>query len=237
MTLKEKISINFNPGTLIDIRREFSLKSISIIINKNNIIIKTPFIIKNKLIEEFVYKKKNLIRKKLDIFSKIKVFEKKEFINGENFLYLGKNYKLKILTNNNNSIYIKGSFLIVNFKNYQNSSKIKKKLKEWFYQVSLRYFKEHSQNISRENNLQINSVKVREYKARWGSCSINGDILFNWRLIMAPPTIIEYVIIHELMHLKEHNHSPKYWKHVKSLYPNIKEAKQWLIFNGETLNI
>ena len=54
---------------------------------------------------------------------------------------------------------------------------------------------------------------------------------------MAPPKIIEYVIIHELMHIKEHNHSPKYWEHVKLSYPNIKEAKEWLIYNGQTLNI
>ena len=54
---------------------------------------------------------------------------------------------------------------------------------------------------------------------------------------MAPPKIIEYVIFHELMHLKEHNHSPKYWDHVKELYPQIKEAKEWLMRNGQTLNI
>ena len=91
--------------------------------------------------------------------------------------------------------------------------------------------------MCKKNHLKINSVKVREYKARWGSCSNNGDISFNWRLIMAPPKIIEYVIIHELMHIKEHNHSPKYWNYVKSLYPNINEAKEWLMYNGQTLNI
>ena len=91
--------------------------------------------------------------------------------------------------------------------------------------------------MARNNNLKVKSVKIRAYKARWGSCSINGDILFNWRLIMAPPKIIEYVIVHELMHIKEHNHSPKYWEHVKILYPNIKNAKEWLMYKGQTLNI
>ena len=99
------------------------------------------------------------------------------------------------------------------------------------------YFKKETHNCAKKNHLKINSVKVREYKARWGSCSNKGDISFNWRLIMAPPKIIEYVIIHELMHIKEHNHSPKYWNYVKSLYPNINEAKEWLMYNGQTLNI
>ena len=98
------------------------------------------------------------------------------------------------------------------------------------------YFDIKTSFYANKNNLNITSIKVREYKARWGSCSTNGDISFNWRLIMAPPEIIEYVIIHELMHLKEHNHSPKYWKHVKAAYPNIDEAKKWLIYNGKTLN-
>ena len=237
MNLKEKISINFNPGTLIDIRRVFSLKSISIIIEKNIIVIKAPFILNNKLIEEFIIKKKKWIIKQLEIRSKIQLFEKKNFIDGENFLYLGKNYKLKILINNKNSIYIKGSHLIVNVKNHKNLSKIQKIIKEWLFEKSFKYFKEKTYSMARNNNLKVKSVEIRAYKARWGSCSINGDILFNWRLIMAPPKIIEYVIVHELMHIKEHNHSPKYWEHVKILYPDIKNAKEWLMYKGQTLNI
>ena len=125
----------------------------------------------------------------------------------------------------------------MNVKNELNILKIKKLLKEWFREKSFIYFQKETHNYAKINKLKINSVKIKEYKARWGSCSNKGDISFNWRLIMAPPKIIEYVIIHELMHIKEHNHSPKYWNYVKSLYPNINEAKEWLIYNGQTLNI
>ena len=122
-------------------------------------------------------------------------------------------------------------------KDVQNISKIKRLIRKWLHDQSASYFNKETFYFAEKNKLNLQSVKVREYRARWGSCSTNGDISFNWRLIMAPPHIIEYVIIHELMHIKEHNHSSRFWDLVKSQYPNIKDAKQWLIYNGHTLNI
>ena len=152
-------------------------------------------------------------------------------------MYLGKNYKLKIIISKKNSVNIEADYLVIKIKNKLSISKIQKIIKKWLIEKSANYFREKTYYFAKKNNLNINSIKVREYKARWGSCSINANITYNWRLIMAPPKIIEYVIIHELMHLKEHNHSAKYWEHVKSLYPNIKDANEWLMYNGQTLNI
>jgi predicted metal-dependent hydrolase len=80
-------------------------------------------------------------------------------------------------------------------------------------------------------------VGVKEYKARWGSCSSSGDVTYNWRIIMAPHHIVDYIVVHELCHLLEHNHGPKYWKHVKSVVPDYKECREWLKVNGEGLRI
>ena len=237
MSLKEKISTYFDPSVFINIRRIISLKSISIKVDKKYIDIKVPFLLNNKSIEYFIHKKINWIQKQIDIQTKIKSFKEKKYIDGEKFLYLGKIYRLKIIINNQYSIYIEDSLIIINVKNHYNLSKIRKIIKKWLYERSFDYFNEQTYMIAKKNNLNINSIKIRDYRARWGSCSVKGDISFNWRLIMAPPEIIEYVIVHELMHLKEHNHSPEYWRLVKSLYPDIDKAKNWLMYNGQTLNI
>jgi hypothetical protein len=237
MSIHQQLSTIIGHDILIDIKRTLTLKAIAIRVKGKRVTIKVPFFINNNLIQQLVNKKLSWIKKQLNIQSKFLPLEKKLYINDEKFLYLGKYYKLKILKNKKYSVNIEGDFLQVNVKNELNILKVKKLLKEWFREKSFIYFKKETYNYAKINNLKINSVKVREYKARWGSCSNKGDISFNWRLIMAPPKIIEYVIIHELMHLKEHNHSPKYWNYVKSLYPNINEAKEWLMYNGQTLNI
>ena len=237
MSIHQQLSTIIGHDILIDIKRTLTLKAIAIRVKDKRVTIKVPFFINNNLIQQLVNKKLSWIKKQLNIQSKFLPLEKKLYINDEKFLYLGKYYKLKILKNKKYSVNIEGEFLQVNVKNELNILKVKKLLKEWFHEKSFIYFKKETHNYAKINNLKINSVKVREYKARWGSCSNKGDISFNWRLIMAPPKIIEYVIIHELMHLKEHNHSPKYWNYVKSLYPNINEAKEWLMYNGQTLNI
>jgi predicted metal-dependent hydrolase len=237
MSIHQQLSTIIGHDILIDIKRTLTLKAIAIRVKEKRVTIKVPFFINNNLIQQLVNKKLPWIKKQLNIQSKFLTLEKKLYINDEKFLYLGKYYKLKILKNKKYSVKIEGDFLQVNVKNELNILKVKKLLKEWFREKSFIYFKKETYNYAKINNLKINSVKVREYKARWGSCSNKGDISFNWRLIMAPPKIIEYVIIHELMHIKEHNHSPKYWNYVKSLYPNINEAKEWLMYNGQTLNI
>lgn len=78
-------------------------------------------------------------------------------------------------------------------------------------------------------------IKVREYKRRWGSCDNNGKLTFNWRIIMAPPWVIDYVVVHELAHLIEFNHSSRFWQIVERQLPNWNLARQWLAQHGTEL--
>jgi predicted metal-dependent hydrolase len=73
---------------------------------------------------------------------------------------------------------------------------------------------------------------VRAQKTRWGSCSARGTISLNWRLIQAPPGVVDYLIIHELMHRREMNHSARYWKLVAQAFPDYRRAEQWLKKSG-----
>lgn len=78
------------------------------------------------------------------------------------------------------------------------------------------------------HGIVIHRVTVRAQKTRWGSCSARGTISLNWRLIQAPSHVIDYLIIHELMHRREMNHSARYWKHVAAAFPDYRSAEQWL---------
>lgn len=80
-----------------------------------------------------------------------------------------------------------------------------------------------------------NRITIRDQKTRWGSCSARGTLSFNWRLMLAPPTIADYVIVHELCHLTYMNHSAAFWKKVESVYPDYHNARKWLKEHGHEL--
>lgn len=90
-------------------------------------------------------------------------------------------------------------------------------------------------HFARQHGLNVQRVTVRNQKSRWGSCSRRGTISLNWRLLQAPAFVADYIILHELMHLRQMNHSPKYWQEVERVCPDFREAERWLKANGRLL--
>lgn len=89
--------------------------------------------------------------------------------------------------------------------------------------------------IAAEHGLTVSGVSIRNQRTRWGSCGRDGNISLNWRLILMPPAVRDYVLIHELMHLKRLDHSPAYWRLVAAACPKYRESRQWLRINGPAL--
>jgi predicted metal-dependent hydrolase len=89
--------------------------------------------------------------------------------------------------------------------------------------------------IAAEHGLTVAGVSIRNQRTRWGSCGRDGRISLNWRLVSMPPAVRDYVLIHELMHLRRLDHSPAYWKLVAAASPGYREARQWLRLNGPAL--
>ncbi|HEX7862056.1 MAG TPA: SprT family zinc-dependent metalloprotease [Verrucomicrobiae bacterium] len=88
---------------------------------------------------------------------------------------------------------------------------------------------------AQQHGLQVSAVTVRNQRSRWGSCSRSKRISLNWRLIQTPEFVRDYIIVHELMHLKEMNHSPRFWAHVENAFPLWREAEKWLRRNSGLL--
>jgi predicted metal-dependent hydrolase len=89
--------------------------------------------------------------------------------------------------------------------------------------------------LAREHALTVSRVTIRNQRSRWGSCSRRGAIALNFRLVQMPPSICEYVMLHELMHLRQQNHSRRYWRLVEQVYPDFREAERWLRVEGRSL--
>jgi predicted metal-dependent hydrolase len=85
------------------------------------------------------------------------------------------------------------------------------------------------------HGVEVVRVSIRNQRSRWGSCGRDGHICLNWRLVLMPGWVRDYVMIHELMHLRRLDHSPEYWRLVEAAYPGYREARQWLRANGPSL--
>ena len=89
--------------------------------------------------------------------------------------------------------------------------------------------------LAERAGLRVHKISVRDQRSRWGSCSTRGSITLNWRLLLMPPAVRDYVLWHELMHLKRADHSPAFWKLVEQVCPDYRRAKSWLLKYGKEL--
>jgi predicted metal-dependent hydrolase len=105
---------------------------------------------------------------------------------------------------------------------------VQRKVVQWYKKQAIVDFRRRLEIFATKLNVPTPPLKTSNARTRWGSCSSRGDIRINWRLLQAPPHIINYVICHELAHLKEMNHSPKFWAVVECLYPDYKQAEKEL---------
>ena len=189
------------------------------------LIIKAPFFMSKKMIEEFINKNKNWIElKKEQVLERIKNY--KEW---EKFYYFWDEYELKFEWE-----YKKIEFDWLNFylsKKYKNKADIL--FSDFYKKEAKKYIEKRINEIAKQNNLDFNKLKITSAKTRWWSCTSQKNINFSYRLIMAPIKTIDYVIVHELAHLKHMNHSKKFWDYVSEmmiwLYPwDYKIHKKWL---------
>ncbi|MBN8649048.1 MAG: M48 family metallopeptidase [Caulobacterales bacterium] len=165
----------------------------------------------------------------------------KQFISGEAVAYLGKNYRLKRLVGEETGIILKGGYLSIGVKPEWSEGQcevhIRLELGKWFREQSMKRLKSKVKKYSEIIRVKPKSIKVQKLDNKWGSCSPEGDIIFNWRIISAPHSIIDYVVVHELCHLIEHNHSENFWNHVSRIIPDYKKHKEWLKYNGDRLGL
>jgi predicted metal-dependent hydrolase len=110
-------------------------------------------------------------------------------------------------------------------------------LERWYRRQARAIFEERLTYWNAHYNLTWASVAVKSQKTRWGSCSRQGNLNFNWRLLLAPPAILDYVVIHELCHLKEHNHAPAFWALVERACPDYRDHRRWLRLHGHELTL
>ena len=211
-------------------------KTSSIIISNGIVKVVVPDQISDFTIKELINKRMSWIKKKLQDESNIQPAIVKEYVDDENFTYLGNNYKLKSFVRNVSFVKVSSDYINVSLPK-KSKENIKGLLERWYKEKAIEILTEKTNRYAKIIGVSPTAISVGDYKSKWGSCSIEGKISYNWKIIIAPRKIIEYVVIHELCHMLEHNHSKEYWRHVNTYCKDFKESRKWLRMNGKYLVI
>jgi predicted metal-dependent hydrolase len=164
---------------------------------------------------------------------------RRETVNGESYLYLGRTYSLQVILDEKvkdiNVRLLRGKFIVTTYTKDQD--KIKLALENWYRDKTLKKVKERVKYYESYFKDKVTDIKVKDQKKRWASCTKNNELLFNWRCVMAPSNILDYIVVHEMCHMKYKSHSKEFWDNVCSVLIDYEYRKEWLKNNGIKLDL
>jgi len=201
----------------------------------DKITVVVPIGTSKKVIIEKVQEKASWINRKLDYYKNVQYLQaNREFVDGELFMYLGQDYILNVEINDCLSkpkLELKEGKLYLQTP-VRDKNLSAKAIEGWYRQQAREKIQERLNYYLTRIPKKPNRIVVKEQKKRWGSCSSKGNLNFNWRIIMAPVEVLDYIVVHELCHLVLLNHSKEFWNMVAAILPDYKLRKEWLKRNG-----
>ncbi len=199
------------------------------------LVVRAPRLMPRPIIEHLLREKQLwILRKRAEIIERMKTKVDRRFQHGELFEYLGESLPLQIDYGSDLPLSLKEKCFYISGKELATPAAA---FERWYRAQALQYFTQRIEYFAQQHGFQFQKLRLSSAQKRWGSCSSSGTISLSWRLMMAPPDIIDYVIVHELAHLKHMDHSPHFWHVVESILPDYKSARAWLRKRGHELSL
>jgi len=198
-----------------------------------SLLVRAPHFLGDPAIRKFISQKSGWIEKTTRlVHERASLHRPKQFAEGETFLYLGKEYPLHIAEDMYGKLIFEDRFILA--EKYR--SKARRLFEKWYKEEAFSIFTSRCMFYAEKMEVRYKTISLTSARSRWGSCTPKGDLRFNWRLVMAPAEILDYVVVHELAHLKELNHSSRFWQKVETACPSYKTARKWLKQSSLSLN-
>jgi predicted metal-dependent hydrolase len=163
----------------------------------------------------------------------------REWVNGESFHYLGSSYRLLLVKKQDEPLKLKdGRFCLLRSVVESGGSEAAHLAFEAFYrEKGLPRIKKRVEHFADKVGVKPGTTQIKDLGYRWASCLKNGDLHFHWMCLMAPLTIIDYIVVHELCHLRHRDHSDAFWNEVDKVLPDYRDRKEWLRVRGAALDL
>jgi predicted metal-dependent hydrolase len=208
-------------------------RTISLIVERDgSITVRAPLRTPETHIQTFVESKAKWVTRKR-AQQRARVVHAKQYIDGERFLYLGKTYPLKIIKSQRPLLTLNGVFRLSRTA----LPKAEATFTRWYKAQARQVIEERVARYAALHGYKYGHIRISSARRRWGSCSARGDLSFTFRLVMAQLEVVDYVVVHELVHLKTKNHSKAFWAGVAQIMPDYKQHVRWLKANGDYLTL
>ncbi|MFS0558214.1 M48 family metallopeptidase [Brevibacillus sp. 179-C9.3 HS] len=239
-------SFQFGSKTIhYEITRSDRRKTVSISVNQHGVEVIAPSHAEEQAIQQLLHRKGVWIRTQLLHFEEMQHHSlQRKFVSGEKLPYLGRQYRLKVEKTTDiqepKLSFYHGQFRVQlphDICEYQHRDVIMPVYIDWVKHRGCVFAKDRINRFTIKFSHQPKEIVIKDQDQRWGSCTPVGNILLNWRIFLAPASIVDYVLVHELVHLQHMNHSKDYWDTVRMLLSDYEEKKEWLRLYGNTLYI
>ena len=161
---------------------------------------------------------------------------KREYVNGESFLYLGRNYRLKLTDGQVKPLLLKNGYFCLR-PDKSASGDAEKAFKTFYREKGKVKITERVDYYKGRMGVTPKAVRIIDLKNRWASCSAKGNLNFHWKVMMTPMKILDYIVVHVLAHFTFPNHTKSFWNELDKVLPDYKERKEWLRVNGAGMDI
>lgn len=203
-------------------------RTIGLKITANGLVVHAPTRISATQLQQVLLEKSSWIQQKLALREANQVAPM-QWLDGEPLLFMGQDIVLTLVAHpTSKAVTLEGDKLLVRSPYINNPDWVARKVLQWYAQQALPDFKRRVALIAAQMGEQVSGVGLSNAKSRWGSCNSRKQIRLNWRLIQAPPHVIQYVVCHEMAHLKEMNHSARFYAVQASLFPQYEHAEKAL---------
>lgn len=218
-----------------EIRRSSQRKKLTITVERDrSVVVHAPANVSEETIRQLVDRRRPWLFEKLHHQQKYQPLPHppgKELVNGEAALYLGRSYRIELVDDEEGETRFAGKFLIPRSHVRQR----RQVLRRWYVERAREKILPRVRTHANGLGVAFERANINDSRYRWGSCTPSNNLNFNWRLIKAPMFVIDYVIVHELAHLIEANHTPRFWNIVRAQLPAMDRARDWLRANGQSL--
>lgn len=225
-------------GFIAEVIRTNRRKSADIRVEEGAVSIVVPVSTSVDKIDQLLLNKRQWIREKMALQRDMAPPSSKEFVSGEAFPYLGRNYRLKVENGPFAPVKLRHGRLVAQVpKGSQQPHMIRNAIIRWYKRQAEHKLREKVKRFAPLVGVEPTGVNIRSFKSRWGSCTAKGELEFNWLIMLAPNRMVDYVVIHELCHLIHHDHSPNFWHQVARVMPDYQHCREWLREHSATLII
>lgn len=216
-------------------------RTTDIVIERDGVItVRPPADMKPEQVDETVLSKRMWIYRNLAEWRDLNASRVvREWVSGESFLYLGRHYRLLIVNEQNELLKLRdGRFcLLRSVVDRGGKDAAQEVFKSFYIEKGLSHLCKRVVFFAGKVGVEPGNVQVKDIGYRWASCLSNGDLHFHWKCLMAPLTIIDYIVAHELCHLRHRDHGDAFWNEVDKVMPDYRDRKEWLRIRGAELDL